>query len=214
MNKSVIKKVREIVNKTIKEKLLLRYRYKFLDTNKYINDVLNIINSNSIKKEDDLYSLLLNLIEHVTVYLHTDFTINGMNISMKYKNIEGSVVGCHDMLVGMGENVPAILISGYYITTNLKVLLDNDWEDDLRYVDLSSDHRYFDRRITTKISPIDDELQEILLNLGFTVSTIDNKFMIVTGYVPKYLEFFNNSNKKYQSLIDSLKSEFSRKGYL
>lgn len=80
------------------------------------------------------------VLEHGTVYLH----INGENLAKyinKYKsNKYSKVVDIHD------ENNS--FIWNYYITTNYRVLVENDWLEDLQYMCEPTEHH--EKRITVR----------------------------------------------------------------
>lgn len=111
-------------------------------------------------KEDDIKSRILSCInklnlnnnrfdvlEHVTIYLYlndnhhytTDnyYCKDAKNIASKYNNDYNSKVYIHNML------------GGYYITTNLRVIVENDWFDDLKYS--TSPSTYHKKRYTYNV---------------------------------------------------------------
>lgn len=87
------------------------------------------------------------MLEHGTVYLHIKYTsplndphyIESSNDSHKYEENKYSIT-------------KRILVNGFehnvYITTNLRVLVENDWMDDLKY--LCEPTEYHEKRVTVR----------------------------------------------------------------
>lgn len=84
------------------------------------------------------------MLEHGTVYLHI---CNGLwsevekYINNKYSEVEYKLYGTHDPSCD-GEDFDA------YITTNYRVLVENDWLEDLQYICEPTEHH--EKRITVK----------------------------------------------------------------
>ena len=83
------------------------------------------------------------MLEHGTVYLYDTYDVSatdswGASIGPKYKNNKYSVVNVDN---GMD-------IRGIYITTNYRVLVENNWLDDLQYIHIPED--FHEPRITVK----------------------------------------------------------------
>lgn len=78
---------------------------------------------------------------HGTVYLHLPFSRENHIISKKYYNNFWS----RSKIVS-DEEIP--WNNGYYVTTNYRVILENHWEDDLKF--LCEPTKFHDKRITTR----------------------------------------------------------------
>lgn len=87
------------------------------------------------------------MLEHGTVYLFESFNYPGPDGTglLKYKNNKYSKF----QAIGREINSSAPdWIDGYYVTTNLRVLLQNDWLDDLKYQCEPTEHHV--KRVTVK----------------------------------------------------------------
>ena len=81
------------------------------------------------------------MLEHGTVYL---ITLNA-NIANKYIINKYSVV---KRIGGFNENDEAIIT--HYITTNLRVIIENNWSEDLKYICEPTEHH--EKRITARFT--------------------------------------------------------------
>ena len=81
------------------------------------------------------------MLEHGTVYLTTRFG----QIGMRYHNNTYSIVKRKG---GFNEDNEPII--DYYITTNLRVLVENDWLEDLKYLCEPTEHH--EKRITARFT--------------------------------------------------------------
>ena len=112
--------------------------------NKFISDYLNIEQFDEETFEDspyyenltaeDFVNMLIKsghgaMLEHGTVYLDCPETI-----FWKYNSNKFSKVITVDTGETIGEGIYISPIYKYYVTTNLRVLVENNWTDDLRYV--------------------------------------------------------------------------------
>ena len=112
--------------------------------NKFIGDYLNIEQFNEETFEDspyyenltaeDFVNMLMKsghgaMLEHGTVYLDCPETI-----FWKYNSNKFSKVIAVDTGETIGKGIYTSPIYKYYVTTNLRVLVENDWLDDLKYV--------------------------------------------------------------------------------
>ena len=112
--------------------------------NKFIGDYLNIEQFDEEKFEDspyyenltaeDFVNMLMKsghgaMLEHGTVYLDCPETI-----FWKYNSNKFSKVIAVDTGETIGKGIYTSSIYKYYVTTNLRVLVENDWLDDLKYV--------------------------------------------------------------------------------
>ena len=112
--------------------------------NKFISDYLNIEQFDEENFEDspyyenltaeDFVNMLVKsghgaMLEHGTVYLDCPETI-----FWKYNSNKFSKVIAVDTGETIGEGIYTSPIYKYYVTTNLRVLVENNWTDDLRYV--------------------------------------------------------------------------------
>ena len=112
--------------------------------NKFIGDYLNIEQFDEETFEDspyyenltaeDFVNMLMKsghgaMLEHGTVYLDCPETI-----FWKYNSNKFSKVIAVDTGETIGKGIYASPIYKYYVTTNLRVLVENDWLDDLKYV--------------------------------------------------------------------------------
>ena len=112
--------------------------------NKFIGDYLNIEQFNEETFEDspyyenltaeDFVGMLMKsghgaMLEHGTVYLDCPETI-----FWKYNSNKFSKVIAVDTGETIGKGIYTSPIYKYYVTTNLRVLVENDWLDDLKYV--------------------------------------------------------------------------------
>ena len=112
--------------------------------NKFIGDYLNIEQFDEEKFEDspyyenltaeDFVNMLMKsghgaMLEHGTVYLDCPETI-----FWRYNSNKFSKVIAVDTGETIGKGIYTSSIYKYYVTTNLRVLVENDWLDDLKYV--------------------------------------------------------------------------------
>ena len=112
--------------------------------NKFIGDYLNIEQFDEETFEDspyyenltaeDFVNMLMKsghgaMLEHGTVYLDCPETI-----FWKYNSNRFSKVIAVDTGETIGKGIYTSPIYKYYVTTNLRVLVENDWLDDLKYV--------------------------------------------------------------------------------
>ena len=112
--------------------------------NKFIGDYLNIEQFDEETFEDSPYyenltaenfvNMLMKsghgaMLEHGTVYLDCPETI-----FWKYNSNKFSKVIAVDTGETIGKGIYTSPIYKYYVTTNLRVLVENDWLDDLKYV--------------------------------------------------------------------------------
>ena len=112
--------------------------------NKFIGDYLNIEQFDEETFEDspyyenltaeDFINMLMKsghgaMLEHGTVYLDCPETI-----FWKYNSNKFSKVIAVDTGETIGKGIYTSPIYKYYVTTNLRVLAENDWLDDLKYV--------------------------------------------------------------------------------
>ena len=112
--------------------------------NKFIGDYLNIEQFDEETFEDspyyenltaeDFVNMLMKsghgaMLEHGTVYLDCPETI-----FWKYNSNKFSKVNAVDTGETIGKGIYTSPIYKYYVTTNLRVLVENDWLDDLKYV--------------------------------------------------------------------------------
>ena len=88
------------------------------------------------------------MLEHGTVYLklNNSMSANVFLISQKYDRNKYSVVNCKDHENDVNNR--GITYKEYFITTNLRVLVENNWLKDLQY--LCKPTPYHDKRITVK----------------------------------------------------------------
>ena len=112
--------------------------------NKFIGDYLNIEQFEEETFEDspyyenltaeDFVNMLMKsghgaMLEHGTVYLDCPETV-----FWKYNSNKFSKVIAVDTGETIGKGIYTSPIYKYYVTTNLRVLVENDWLDDLKYV--------------------------------------------------------------------------------
>ncbi len=88
------------------------------------------------------------MLEHGTVYLklNNSMSANVFLISQKYDRNKYSVVNCRDYENDVNNR--GITYKEYFITTNLRVLVENGWMDDLQY--LCEPTEFHEKRITVK----------------------------------------------------------------
>ena len=118
--------------------------------NKFIGDYLNIEQFDEETFEDspyyenltaeDFVNMLMKsghgaMLEHGTVYLDCPETI-----FWKYNSNKFSKVIAVDTGETIGKGIYTSPIYKYYVTTNLRVLVENDWLDDLKYVCEPTEH--------------------------------------------------------------------------
>lgn len=87
------------------------------------------------------------MLEHGTVYLFESFNYPGPDGTglLKYKNNKYSKF----QAIGREINSSAPdWVDGYYVTTNLRVLVENDWMDDLKYI--CEPTEYHEKRICVR----------------------------------------------------------------
>ena len=90
----------------------------------------------------------LAMLEHGTVYLklNNSMSANVFLISQKYDRNKYSVVNCKDHEDDVNNR--GITYKEYFITTNLRVLVENDWLDDLQYI--CEPTEYHEKRISVR----------------------------------------------------------------
>ena len=90
----------------------------------------------------------LAMLEHGTVYLklNNSMSANVFLISQKYDRNKYSVVNCKDHKDDVNNR--GITYKEYFITTNLRVLVENDWLDDLQYI--CEPTEYHEKRISVR----------------------------------------------------------------
>ena len=118
--------------------------------NKFIGDYLNIEQFDEETFEDspyyenltaeDFVNMLVKsghgaMLEHGTVYLDCPETV-----FWKYNSNKFSKAIAVDTGETIGEGIYTSPIYKYYVTTNLRVLIENNWTDDLRYVCEPTEH--------------------------------------------------------------------------
>lgn len=88
------------------------------------------------------------MLEHGTVYLklNNSMSANVFLISQKYDRNKYSVVNCRDYENDVNNR--GITYKEYFITTNLRVLVENGWMDDLQY--LCEPTEFHEKRVTVK----------------------------------------------------------------
>ena len=88
------------------------------------------------------------MLEHGTVYLklNNSMSANVFLISQKYDRNKYSVVNCKDHEDDVNNR--GITYKEYFITTNLRVLVENDWLDDLQYI--CEPTEYHEKRISVR----------------------------------------------------------------
>ena len=88
------------------------------------------------------------MLEHGTVYLklNNSMSANVFLISQKYDRNKYSVVNCRDYENDVNNR--GITYKEYFITTNLRVLVENGWMDDLQY--LCEPTEYHEKRTTVR----------------------------------------------------------------
>ena len=92
----------------------------------------------------------LSVLEHGTVYLklNNSMSANVFLISQKYDRNKYSVVNCNDHENDVNNR--GVTYKEYFITTNLRVIVENNWMDDLQYACACEPTAYHDKRITVK----------------------------------------------------------------
>ena len=126
--------------------------------NKFISDYLNIEQFDEETFEDspyyenltseDFVNMLIKsghgaMLEHGTVYLDCPETV-----FWKYNSNKFSKAISVDTGETIGEGIYTSPIYKYYVTTNLRVLVENDWLDDLKYVCRPTE--YHAKKVTAK----------------------------------------------------------------
>ena len=88
------------------------------------------------------------MLEHGTVYLklNNSMSENVFLISQKYDRNKYSVVNCRDYENDVNNR--GVTYKEYFITTNLRVLVENNWMDDLQY--LCEPTEYHEKRTTVR----------------------------------------------------------------
>lgn len=88
------------------------------------------------------------MLEHGTVYLklNNSMSANVFLISQKYDRNKYSIVNCKDYENDVNNR--GITYKEYFITTNYRVLVENGWLDDLKYI--CEPTEYHKKRITVK----------------------------------------------------------------
>lgn len=81
--------------------------------------------------------------EHATIYLFIPFVAGNelYYVAEKYRNNKFSYIKIRNKHFCLDKN-------GYYITTNYRVLVENDWLDDLKY--MTEPKEYHEKRITVR----------------------------------------------------------------
>ena len=101
------------------------------------------------------------MLEHGTVYLFAEFYSNkpGSPIS-KYKNNKYSKLNWND--------------NGEYVTTNYRVLIENNWLDDLKY--LCEPTEYHEKRVTVKFTTDQGILREFTRHRVFSFAVESTRY--------------------------------------
>lgn len=158
---------------------------KNIDKNilKITDDIKNISNEDYLDKiiEEKKYNLLM----HGTIYLFESFNKNN-NALLKYKNSPCS----HLKIIGNKKYKTHDSIDGYYVTTNLREIIENNWINDLEYI--CEPTKYHDKCVTVSF-----ECEENFINyfnffpfLLYNYSRIinDEELTIINPNVDKFKE--------------------------
>lgn len=88
------------------------------------------------------------MLEHGTVYLRTysNYEYGEDELFRRYSSNPHSIVKAIGRVAGSTKE--SDLVDGYYITTNYRVLVENDWLDDLQY--LCEPTEFHEKRYTVK----------------------------------------------------------------
>lgn len=127
---------------------------------------------------------------HGTVYLYLPFNKENHNISNKYhKNFwsRSKIVS--------NEEIP--WNNGYYITTNYRVIIENHWEDDLKF--LCEPTKFHVKRITTRW----------FTNIG--VSREANRHATILSICEQSTRYCNYSKDKFDNQIKISEPQFVNK---
>ena len=124
------------------------------------------------------------MLEHGTVYLKLNnaMSANVFLISQKYDRNKYSVVNCRDYENDVNNR--GITYKEYFITTNLRVLVENGWMDDLQYLCESTENHeerltiHFTTQIAISRELIDIELILWLNNLQGIVTMVKINLMV------------------------------------
>ena len=114
------------------------------------------------------------MLEHGTVYLYT----NNSEVAKKY--IENNFSFVHER----------ILLEGYYITTNYRVLVENDWLNDLEY--FTEPTEYHEKRVTVRF------ITQIAISREYNRHRVDSIAEQSTRYC-------NYSKDKYNGQVSVVK---------
>ena len=107
--------------------------------------------SESKRTSSDFVQMLIKsghgaMLEHGTIYLTYKCKWVGDNFTEKYQNNPYSMVSYKDL----DEVVDGWVQNNFYITTNYRVIIENGWEDDLKY--LTAPTEYHDKRVTVRFT--------------------------------------------------------------
>lgn len=88
------------------------------------------------------------MLEHGTVYLKFPMLANDKHLYHKAMIYDKNPYS--EVRIAYEDNGQPIHINGYYITTNLRVLVENEWMDDLQYI--CEPTKYHEKRVTVKFT--------------------------------------------------------------
>lgn len=163
--------------------------------NKFISDYLNIEQFDEENFEDspyyenltaeDFVNMLIKsghgaMLEHGTVYLYDTYDISAIgswanSLGCKYSKNKYSKVITDDHMD----------IRGIYITTNLRVLVENDWLDDLKYVCEPTD--FHAKKVTAKF----------ICDRGVSHEIVRHRGLYGMSYAQESTRYCNYSKSKF-----------------
>lgn len=123
----------------------------------------------------------LYLLEHGEIYLF----IKDPEITKKYMDNPYSYI----------HEVRKSTRAGFYITTDLRVILENNWEDDLIWL-CADPKRYHQRRITVKFTLSRDTVLDYIKNREMSIAYFEDvEGYIGDGLTDKEVDFIAQSEK-------------------
>lgn len=144
------------------------------------------------------------MLEHGTVYLKATFKGNSHHLGKYLLNKYSNLYAIHH------DNVDNTLSTTAYVTTNYRVLVENNWVDDIQMhwcEPLSIHKRRYTFRIVTSIGIVRELLRHRVFSFAnestrycnYSKDKFDNE---ITCVAPKWLDI-NNDEYSYEAFVDA-----------
>ena len=168
------------------------------------------------------------MLEHGTVYLKCNNTMSGNTYILfsKYFNNKYSISKCIENREDISNR--GISFTEYFITTNFRVLVENDWLDDLQYI--CEPTEYHEKRISVRFicdigvsreynrHRVDSIAEQSTRYCNFTKDKFNNEINYIIpswiteeeiNKVPKYITQIDIPNDKFGTLYEKETSSWS-----